>query len=196
VSAAGPYRGGVAQPDAADRTRIGVALDREPRDLHAWLADGAAFDAAGADALWVELSPSTGFDPLTVTAALAAVTQRCTLVVDLPAAVAPDALATLTALSRGRLRTLAQGDAAAADGALRRSGAPPLSYEQAVDGGPAQRWVATGLPDGRAAWRTTLVDALGNGVYGVIVPADPRILDLLRNPDDDGDRRDLYLAVG
>jgi hypothetical protein len=28
------------------------------------------------------------------------------------------------------------------------------------------------------------------------VPAGPRLLDLLRNPDDPGDRRDLYLAQG
>jgi hypothetical protein len=30
----------------------------------------------------------------------------------------------------------------------------------------------------------------------VLVPAGPRLLDLLRNPDDPGDRRDLYLAQG
>jgi hypothetical protein len=28
------------------------------------------------------------------------------------------------------------------------------------------------------------------------VPADPRLLDILRNPDDHGDRHDLQLAQG
>jgi len=29
-----------------------------------------------------------------------------------------------------------------------------------------------------------------------VVPVDPRLLDILRNPDDPGDRRDLQLAQG
>jgi hypothetical protein len=34
------------------------------------------------------------------------------------------------------------------------------------------------------------------GASGVIVPADPRLLDLLRNGDEEDDRSDLQLAQG
>jgi hypothetical protein len=52
------------------------------------------------------------------------------------------------------------------------------------------------LPEGRVAWRELLADARQRGVPGLIVPADPRLLDLLRNPDEEIDRRDLQLAQG
>jgi len=51
-------------------------------------------------------------------------------------------------------------------------------------------------PDGRAAWRATLLDAGERGLRGLLVPADPRLLDILRNPDDPGYRHDLQLAQG
>jgi len=51
-------------------------------------------------------------------------------------------------------------------------------------------------PDGRAAWLAKLAEAAERGVRGVVVPADPRLIDVLRNPDDAGGRMDLYLAQG
>jgi len=72
--------------------------------LHRWLAQATAFDAAGADALIVDV-PSD-FDPAALVAALAAVTARSTIVVALPEGPARD---TVAALSRGRLSDPADG---------------------------------------------------------------------------------------
>jgi hypothetical protein len=41
-----------------------------------------------------------------------------------------------------------------------------------------------------------LADAVANGAGGLLVPAGPRLLDILRNPNDPDDRRDLQLAQG
>lgn len=142
--------------------QVGVLLDPEPAELGEWLTDAAAFDSAGADALWLE--PGQEYDILALTAALAAVTFQARLVVTLPAA--PGLmLDTIRRLSRGRLVE--------------------------VDG-----WEHVPMPDGRAAWRATCADAAERGVPGLVVPADPRLLDILRNPDDPGERHDLHLAQG
>ena len=62
--------------------------------------------------------------------------------------------------------------------------------------GEAERWISVPSPDSRAAWRQTLLDASGRGPAGLLVPAGPRLLDILRNPDDQGGRHDLRLAQG
>ena len=146
--------------------RIGVALN-PPTDISAWLADGAAFDAAGADALWLDVRADGELDPFVLAAALAAVTYRCQLVVDLPDE--PKARQTLANVSRGRV----------------------LGAHDEAD-----RWERVEVPAGRAAWREAMAEAKGRGVYGLVVASDPRLLDLLRNPDDEIDRRDLQLAAG
>jgi hypothetical protein len=142
------------------RVLIGVILD-PPDDLHRWLAQATAFDAAGADALFVDVP--LDFDPTALVAALAAMTTRSALVAALPEGPARDTVATL---SRGRLRD------------------------------PDDGWERTEMPEGRVAWATARADAAERGVPGLMVPADPRLLDLLRNPDDQGDRSDLRLSVG
>jgi hypothetical protein len=159
--------------DAPDRVRIGVRL-APPGEVGPWLAEGAAFDAAGADALWTDLRTSPEFDPYVLVAALAAVTFRAEVVLELeadPAVDRPRVVPTLAAVSRGRL-------------VLPSAGAASLG------------WESVPVPDGRPAWRQTLADAAERGVPGLIVPADPRLLDLLRNPDEEVDRRDLQLAQG
>jgi hypothetical protein len=188
---------------------VGVLLNRAPEDLGEWLADAAAFDAAGADALWVDPAPDTGLDPLALAAGLATLTFRSLLVTAVPALSGrPEArartLTTVARLSRGRLAlfggrgpltevtasvTLEPGVAAfrqADDGSFERTG---------PDGVP-ERWVRTAVMDGRAAWRTAIADARARGIGGLLVPAEVRLLDILRNPDDRGDRRDLQLAQG
>jgi alkanesulfonate monooxygenase SsuD/methylene tetrahydromethanopterin reductase-like flavin-dependent oxidoreductase (luciferase family) len=164
---------------------VGVVLTRQPDDLGEWLADGAAFEAAGADALCIDAAPEPELDPLALTAALAAVTFRSLLITSLPSAGSPAiarTLGTIEQLSHGRLRILANAipsgeltDIALRLGVLRR---------------------IPGDPDSRAAWRQTLLDASGRGPAGLLVPAGPRLLDILRNPDDQGGRRDLQLAQG
>lgn len=197
----------MAQPGGPQRVKVGILLGQRPNDLGEWLADGVAFEAAGADLLWVDVAPTAELDPLTLTAGLAAVTFRSVLVSVLPLSVERSpalarTLATIGRLSRGRLRILPRElpTGAFAAGVGLRDLLPPAggvaSFGPAYDFDNADRWTSTSPPDGRAAWRTTLQDAAGSGFRGLLVPADPRLVDLLRNPDDPGDRLDLHLATG
>ncbi|HEU5469142.1 MAG TPA: hypothetical protein VFV67_00700 [Actinophytocola sp.] len=145
--------------------QVGILLGPVPERLGDWLADASAFDAAGADALWVE--DVGDLDTVTLAAALSVVTFRARLVV--ATAQAPErSVDTVRRLSHGRL-----GDTA----------------------DPAE-WERVGVPQGREEWRQMCTEAHERGVRGVIVPADARLLDILRNPDDPGERHDLQLAQG
>jgi hypothetical protein len=161
--------------------RVGVRLG-PPDDVTAWIAQGAAFDAAGAHSLWLDLREHPELDPYVLTAALAAVTYRSRLVL-LPAdgETGGSKETTLAAVCRGRLVLGVQEDDDGYD----------LGEEEAE-----RRWEPVEFPDGRAVWRTALTEATERGVHGLIVPADPRLLDLLRNPDEEIDRSDLQLATG
>ena len=180
----------MAQPEGTRAVKVGVLLARQADDLAEWLADAAAFEAAGADALWVDLAPEAELDPLALTAALAAVTFRPLLVTTLPAPDGPSQalermLATIAQLSRGRLRVLPD--------------ASPLGeLGELADIGPGleEHWVSASSPDSRAAWRATLADAAERGAQGLLVPAGPRLLDILRNPGEPGGRDDLQLSQG
>jgi hypothetical protein len=58
-------------------------------------------------------------------------------------------------------------------------------------------WREVPFPADRGAWRATLAALQQEGAAGVILDMDPRLLDLLRNPDVDDDRAsDLQLAQG
>jgi alkanesulfonate monooxygenase SsuD/methylene tetrahydromethanopterin reductase-like flavin-dependent oxidoreductase (luciferase family) len=84
--------------------KVGVLLDREPSDIGEWLADAAAFDAGGADALWIDPGPE--WDVLALAAALAVITFRARLVVALPSSSGAGPARTLDTvgrLSHGRL---------------------------------------------------------------------------------------------
>jgi len=161
-------------------------------EIGEWLADAAAFEAAGARALWIDVAEDSDLDPVLLTAALTVVTVRSLLVVA-GASGEPRSLATLQRLSRGRLRVIADG---AELGAFRPVPDEPDVYEETQLDGPADRWITVAAPASRASWRETLRNATEAGCRGVLVPAGSRLLDILRNPDDDGDRRDLYLSVG
>jgi hypothetical protein len=168
--------------------KVGVVLAKQADDLGQWLADAASFDAAGADALWIDVVADPELDPLVLTAALAAVTARSLLVADLgPHRDDAAALATVTRLSRGRLRTIG--------GSFRLLDSETPVYEHLTDG-QAERWVPTPALLGRDAWRATLAEAAEAGVSGLLVPAGPGLLDLLRNPGEPGQRHDLELTVG
>lgn len=165
-----------------------MLLDRKPVEISEWLADAAAFDAGGADALWIDSGQAPEWDVLALTAALAVVTFRARLVVDAGMSAAGRTLDTIGRLSHNRLALVADRELSAGVEVFRRV---PGGFES---GG--ERWVTTPVPQGRAAWRATCVDAAGRGVQGLVVPADSRLLDILRNPDDPGDRSDLQLAQG
>lgn len=215
------YAGAV--PDVSDRVRIGVRLG-PPSDISSWLMDGASFDAAGAAALWLDLRSEPSVDPYVLTASLAAMTFRSLLVLELPpddgsSDTSDRSARTLAAISRGRLVLAAHPTAAPAEDAaqeadaipdraaaavepaglastVRRVPGDPDTFEQLDEVSNVRRWEAADVPPDRAAWREVMAEAAGRDVHGLILPADPRLLDLLRNPDDEIDRRDLQLAAG
>jgi hypothetical protein len=196
----------VAHPEGSRAVKVGVVLTRQPGDLSEWLADGAAFEAAGADALFIDHAPEPDLDPLSLTAALAAVTFRSLLITSLPAAgesAIARTLGTIERLSHRRLRILADaipsGELAAIAlrlGVFRRVPGDAEAFEHTHGTGEAERWISVPSPDSRAAWRQTLLDASERAPAGLLVPVGPRLLDILRNPDDQGGRRDLQLAQG
>jgi hypothetical protein len=174
-----PYPGPVTEPaDEAPATppappkvkvKVGIVLPPPGDDPRRWLVDGAAFEAAGADALSIDCG--TELDPVPLAAALIAVTYRTVLLVRIAEPVPDRARATLERLGPARLTLV-------------------------TDEVDPSEWHTVPAPENRAAWRATVADAVERGVPGVLVPADPRMLDLLRNPDEEGDRRDLLLAQG
>jgi len=179
------------QPHAVN---VGILLPQRPDDLGAWLSRAAAFDAAGAYLLVADLATATDaatdtadadaksagstaqpdLDPVAVLAALAVTTSRALLVTSTPLG---PARSTIERLSRGRLRTVTDlpGNGVRLEGEL---------------------WATTPVPENRAAWRAAVDDAAERGLRGLLVPADPRLIDLLRNPGEPGERRDLELAQG
>ncbi|MFG1704392.1 hypothetical protein ACFLIM_14465 [Nonomuraea sp. M3C6] len=168
-------------------------LPRPHDDPGEWLSDAVAFEAAGADALWMEHGAAPSLDPVTLAAALAALTYRSLLVVAaVPDAAGAHALATVERLSRGRLALVADDGGSRAGGVRTVLRLADGGYEEAGAG----RWTPAAVPVGRPAWREVLRLAGERGDHGVLVPADPRLLDLLRNPDDPGGRYDLQLAQG
>ena len=58
-------------------------------------------------------------------------------------------------------------------------------------------WLDEPFPESKATWREQLAAHNAKGTMGIIVAMDPRLLDLLRNPDLEDDRsQDLQLAQG
>ena len=184
-------------PEAGSRVRVGVVLPRPYGDPGEWLVEAVAFEAAGADALWVEHGAAPEFEPLTLTAALAALTYRSLLAVAVRPEASAHALATVRRLSRDRLALITEKSLITEKP---EDASPAKVVRRLEDGayaeGGAGRWVPVAVPAGRAAWRVTLREAAERGDHGVLVPADPRLLDLLRNPDDPEGRLDLQLAQG
>lgn len=143
-----------------------MSLASEPGEM---LADACAFENADVHSLWADASDG---DPYVTLAALAAVTWRVALVAS-GAPAASSGRATCERMARGRL---------------------VLAEELAQKG---ERWVkADHLPVGQRAWREARAAAAAEGATGIIVPSDPRLLDLLRNSDVVDDRSDLDMAVG
>ena len=191
-----------------EAVKIAVLLGGRPDQLGEWLADARAFEAAGADALWVDLDPASGLDPLVLLAALAALTHRALLVAALPAADRPSGALARTLATVGRLGRRRVALAAGAErggelaslapgfGVFRRLHGDPAAFERPSEEGDPEHWVQVPAPEGRAAWRAALADAAAAGTHGLLVPAGPRLLDILRNPDDPDGRQDLQLAQG
>lgn len=107
-------------------------------------------------------------DPYVTLAALAAVTWRVRLVArGAPADIA--ARETCARLARGRLVVAEEID---------------------------ERWTESPFPASRAAWDELRQASTTAGVTGIVLPNDPRLIDLLRNPDIIEARDDLKLSFG
>jgi len=157
--------------------KIGAEL-RLSGEVGELFADARALEAAGADSLWVLARDDQ--DPWILAAALSATTWRARLVV-VGATDRPETRTTLDRVSRGRLIIGERsGDAVAVPGAE----------------GVSERWSLSELPAGRAEWKALRTELEAKGFAGIVLPNDPRLLDLVRNPDVEDDRQDLKLAFG
>lgn len=157
--------------------KIGALL-RLGGEIGELFADARALEAAGADSLWVLARDDQ--DPWILAAALAATTWRARLVV-VGAVDRPETRTTLDRLSRGRLVI-----------AERRADVVAIPDAEGV----TERWAICELPAGRAEWKTLRVEREAQGFAGLVLPNDPRLLDLVRNPDVEDDRQDMKLAFG
>lgn len=81
---------------------------------------------------------------------------------------------------------VAEPDAA---GVLRR-----ISGGRVVEA-PGEGWAPIAMPPDRESWAAALKEQEAAGADGVIVDWDPRLIDLLRNPEAD-DRSDLLMSTG
>ena len=71
-----------------------------------------------------------------------------------------------------------------------------LSRGRAVVGEPeGETWVEVAVPPDREGWTAALREQEEAGASGVVVAWDPRLIDLLRNPEPD-DRSDLLMSTG
>jgi hypothetical protein len=52
------------------------------------------------------------------------------------------------------------------------------------------------MPDDREGWRRLHQEYGDAGATGLVLPFDPRLLDQIRNGDEEDDRSDLQLAQG
>ena len=107
-------------------------------------------------------------DPYVALAAIAAVTWRVRLVArGAPSDVA--ARETCASLARGRLVVAEESE---------------------------ERWTESAFPVSRVAWDELRLASTAAGLTGVVLPNDPRLIDLLRNPDIIEARDDLKLSFG
>jgi hypothetical protein len=151
--------------------KVGVLLPSRFEDPGEFLADARAMEAAGVDSIWME--EGEGYDPMLALAAIAAVTSEIRL---------------------GLI--LLEGSPSPARGGGSGRGFETLQHlsrQRVITDN--QRWRRVEVPADREAWAKTLEQAHPD-FDGVLVPLDPRLLDILRHPEDAIDRSDLQLAQG
>ena len=155
--------------------KIGVLFPSRFEDPGEFLADARAMEAAGADSVWMA-DLSDGLDPMLALAAIAAVTSHLRL-----------------GLIRDGSPSPLVGAGQGGGSARRKDTLQQLSRRRFISG--PERWRRVDVPIDRDDWARTL-DESGADVDGIIVPMDPRLLDILRHPNDAIDRSDLILAQG
>ena len=85
---------------------------------------------------------------------------------------------------------------------LRLASGEPLAILQKLSRGRAlvgmpdgEKWMPIPMPADRDSWSAALRECEAAGASGVVVSWDPRLIDLLRNPEPD-DRSDLLMSTG
>jgi hypothetical protein len=160
------------------------------------LADVSALDAAGAYAVLVEGSDA---EALVVLAAAAAVTRHVKVGCVRGDAFAAGAFAALNRISGDRALVFARDGGVAhyrADAVIVAGRQPGEHGAQAQRLAPAEVWAEVAAPPDRRGWVEMLAAYENAGAHGVVVRWDPRLIDLLRNPDADDDRSDLQMSTG
>ena len=157
--------------------KVGVLFPSRFEDPGEFLADARAMETAGVDSVWLH-DHEDGLDPLLMLAAIAAVTSqlRLGLISQSPSSLAGESQG--GGFDQRRITTLQQ-----------------LSRNRIVESS-TERWQRVEVPSDRDAWAAALERAERDGAHGVLVRFDPRLLDILRHPDDAIDRSDLILAQG
>src|SRR6266852_7434021 len=163
--------------------KVGVLLPSRFEDAGDFLADARAMEAAGADSIWLE--DGEGYDPMLALAAIAAVTGQLRLGLIRSSTPRPNIeldrrMETLQHLSRQRVISLVSSLAGEGQGG-------------GLSG--TERWRRVEVPADREAWARTLTQSEPD-FDGVLVPLDPRLLEILRHPEDGIERSDLLLAQG
>jgi len=159
--------------------KVGVLLPSRFEDPGDFLADARAMEAAGVDSVWLE--DDGGHDPMLALAAIAAVTGQLCL-----GLILPNSSSAFEAVSWRGFETLQH--------LSRHRGMVGVSQGGKIVS-PTKEWLRVEVPVDREAWARTLELARTN-FDGVLVSMDPRLLDILRHPQDAIDRSDLQLAQG
>src|ERR1700716_2730170 len=148
---------------------VGVLLPSRFDDPGEFLADARAMEAAGVDSVWLE--EADGRDPMLALAAIGAVTGRLRLGLMRASTPRPNVeldrrMETLQHLSRHRVITFVPS--------------PLVGDGQRGGLSGTERWLLVEVPADRDVWAATLERARQDQADGVLVPLDPRLLDILR----------------
>src|SRR5207302_5380627 len=149
--------------------KIGVVFPTRFDNPGEFLADARAMETAGVDSVWLDWGDDGGLEFLLL-AGIAMGTSQL------------------------RLGLIAAGRGAGYDQRQIQI-LQWLSRNRFVDSS-REHWQPVDVPSDRDAWAATLERAERNGAHGVLVRFDPRLLDILRHPEDAIDRSDLQLAQG
>lgn len=202
--------------------RVAVRLPPAPGRIGDWLPDVTALEAAGADTIWLEAKTAAA-KPWILLGAAAAVTHRVRLGTIVADAAGLDGLDTLATLCAGRVvvgvrpgplvgrlkgrsdasillicqtRGEATRSARLADGVILPGAVDDVRSLRADGEAAFELWVDAAVPSDRSGWATLIASLEAAGATGVIVPWDPRLIDLLRSAGEPDDRTDLLIATG
>src|SRR3989440_6241861 len=169
--------------------KVGGIFHFRFEDPGEFLADVHAMETAGIDSVWMR-EQHDGYDPWFMLAAIAAVTSKLRL------GLITESPSPLAAEGHGKSPSPLAREGQGRGFDERRLATLQLLSRNRVIESSTESWQRVDVPSDRDAWAATLERAERDGAHGVLVPLDPRLLDILRHPDDAIDRSDLILAQG